>query len=87
MRPEILNPLFAEAEALNGIALWGQGTGQARATRAIDLAFSFPTGRSRDCGEGAAGCSAIGSARTPFERRDGRCGPSGYLRATGDTHT
>ncbi|MCL6697604.1 ATP-dependent DNA helicase RecG [Sphingomonas sp. NSE70-1] len=45
MRPEILNPLFAEAEALKGV---GPGIAKSLArldlTRAIDLAYHLPTG-------------------------------------------
>src|SRR4029450_5772500 len=45
MRPEILNPLFAEVEALKGV---GPGIAKALArldlTRAIDLAYHLPTG-------------------------------------------
>ena len=45
MRPEILNPLFAEVEALKGV---GPGIAKALArldlTRAVDLAYHLPTG-------------------------------------------
>ena len=45
MRPEILNPLFAEVEALKGV---GPGIAKSLArldlTRAIDLAYHLPTG-------------------------------------------
>ena len=45
MRPEVLNPLFAEVEALKGV---GPGIAKALArldlTRAIDLAYHLPTG-------------------------------------------
>jgi ATP-dependent DNA helicase RecG len=47
MRPDVLNPLFAEAEALKGV---GPGIAKSLArlnlTRAIDLAYHLPTGRS-----------------------------------------
>ena len=45
MRPEILNPLFAEAEALKGVGP-GVAKGLARLglTRALDLAYHLPTG-------------------------------------------
>ena len=45
MRPDILNPLFAEVEALKGVGP-GIAKGLARLdlTRAIDLAFHLPTG-------------------------------------------
>ena len=45
MRPDVLNPLFAEAEALKGV---GPGIAKSLArldlTRAIDLAYHLPTG-------------------------------------------
>src|SRR5215204_6411284 len=45
MRPEVLNPLFAEVEALKGV---GPGIAKALARldlrRAIDLAYHLPTG-------------------------------------------
>ena len=45
MRPDILNPLFAEVEALKGV---GPGIAKALArlglTRALDLAYHLPTG-------------------------------------------
>src|SRR5215203_858386 len=45
MRPDLLNPLFAEVEALNGIGL-GIAKGLARLdlTRAVDLVYHLPTG-------------------------------------------
>ena len=51
MRPETLNPLFAEVEALPGV-----GPQVAKAlkrldiTRVVDLAFHLPTGYSMPCG-------------------------------------
>src|ERR1700741_5316133 len=45
MRPDVLNPLFAEVEALKGV---GPNIAKALArldlTRAIDLAYHLPTG-------------------------------------------
>ena len=45
MRPEILNPLFAEVEALKGV---GPGIAKALArldlNRAIDLTYHLPSG-------------------------------------------
>ena len=45
MRPEILNPLFAEVEALKGVGP-GIAKGLARLdlTRAVDLVYYLPTG-------------------------------------------
>ena len=45
MRPELLNPLFAEVESLKGV---GPNVAKALArlglTRALDLAYHLPTG-------------------------------------------
>lgn len=45
MRPEILNPLFAEVEALKGVGPnVAKGLARLDLTRAIDLVFHLPTG-------------------------------------------
>jgi ATP-dependent DNA helicase RecG len=45
MRPEILNPLFAEVEALKGVGPGiAKGLAKLGLTRAIDLAYHLPTG-------------------------------------------
>jgi ATP-dependent DNA helicase RecG len=45
MRPEILNPLFAEVEALKGVGPGiAKGLAKVGLTRAIDLAYHLPTG-------------------------------------------
>ena len=74
MRPEILNPLFAEAEVLKGV-----GPGLAKAlkriglTRVIDLLYHLPTGtiervRARAVGHELVGRIVIVEV-TPFETR------------------
>src|SRR5215213_2487123 len=74
MRPEILNPLFAEAEVLKGV-----GPGLAKAlkrialTRVIDLLYHLPTGtiervRARAVGHELVGRIVIVEV-TPFEAR------------------
>ncbi len=76
MRPEILNPLFAEAEALKGV---GPGIAKALArlglTRAIDLAFHLPTGTIERVQASAANSALLGRivilALTPFDVRAG----------------
>ena len=76
MRPEILNPLFAEAEALKGV---GPGIAKALArlglTRAIDLAYHLPTGTIERVHATAASAALLGRivilAVTPFEARSG----------------
>ena len=61
MRPEILNPLFAEVEALKGV---GPGITKALArldlTRAIDLAYHLPTGTIDRVRAPAASTSLLG---------------------------
>jgi ATP-dependent DNA helicase RecG len=45
MRPEVLNPLFAEVEALKGVGPGiAKGLAKLGLTRAIDLAYHLPTG-------------------------------------------
>ena len=76
MRPEILNPLFAEAEALKGV---GPGIAKALArlglTRAIDLAYHLPTGTIERVEVTAASTALLGRivilGVTPFEARAG----------------
>ena len=87
MRPEILNPLFAEVEALKGV---GPGIAKALAklglTRAIDLAYHLPTGtidrvRAPACRAGAARAhrhARRDAGRSP--RRIGQ-GAAAHLRA------
>jgi ATP-dependent DNA helicase RecG len=61
MRPEVLNPLFAEVEALKGV---GPGIAKALArldlTRAIDLAYHLPTGTIERVLAPAASASLLG---------------------------
>jgi ATP-dependent DNA helicase RecG len=61
MRPEILNPLFAEVEALKGVGP-GIAKGLARLdlTRAIDLAFHLPTGTIERVRARAASAALLG---------------------------
>jgi ATP-dependent DNA helicase RecG len=45
MRPDVLNPLFAEVEALKGVGPGiAKGLAKLGLTRAIDLAYHLPTG-------------------------------------------
>ena len=45
MRPDFLNPLFAEVEALKGVGPGiAKGLAKLGLTRAIDLAYHLPTG-------------------------------------------
>ena len=74
MRPDLLNPLFVEVEALKGV---GPGIAKALArlglTRAVDLLFHLPTGavervRTDSAGEALIGSNVILDV-TPFDAR------------------
>ena len=93
MRPEILNPLFAEVEALKGV---GPGVAKTLArlnlTRAVDLAYHLPTGTIERLRVGAASGAMIGRNIivdvTPFDSRSsaGR-GPTRIFAADADGNT
>jgi ATP-dependent DNA helicase RecG len=76
MRPEILNPLFAEVEALKGV---GPNIAKALArlglTRAVDLAFHLPTGTIDRIRAPAANAALVGQIvildLAPFDVRVG----------------
>ncbi|MDQ3075472.1 MAG: ATP-dependent DNA helicase RecG [Pseudomonadota bacterium] len=76
MRPEILNPLFAEVEALKGV---GPGIAKSLArlnlTRALDLAYHLPTGTIERVHATAASGAVLGRIViipvTPYEVRSG----------------
>ena len=77
MRPDLLNPLFAEVEALKGV---GPNVAKALArlgiARAIDLAFHLPVGTIERVRAASADHSLVGRIVilevTPFEMREGR---------------
>ena len=76
MRPEILNPLFAEVEALKGVGpLVAKSLGRLSLTRAIDLAFHLPTGTIERIHAPAASSALLGSIViipvTPYDVRSG----------------
>ena len=76
MRPEILNPLFAEVEALPGVGpAVAKGLARLGLTRAIDLAFHLPTGTIERVEAKAASAALLGRivilAVTPFDLRAG----------------
>jgi len=76
MRPELLNPLFAEVESLKGV---GPNIAKALArlglTRALDLAYHLPTGTIERITAPAASAALLGRIVvievTPFEVRSG----------------
>ena len=92
MRPEALNPLFAEVEALPGV-----GPQVAKAlkrldiTRAIDLAYHLPTGTIERVRAPAASAALLGRNvildLTPFESRQGRSGPMRIFAGDSDGNT
>ena len=61
MRPDVLNPLFAEVEALKGV---GPGIAKSLArldlTRAIDLAYHLPSGTIERVRAPAASAALLG---------------------------
>jgi ATP-dependent DNA helicase RecG len=93
MRPEILNPLFAEVEALKGV---GPGIAKSLArlnlTRAIDLAYHLPTSTIERVHTPAASGALLGRIViipvTPFEIRTGAGrGPTRIFAADADGNT
>jgi ATP-dependent DNA helicase RecG len=92
MRPDILNPLFAEVEVLPGV-----GPQVAKAlkrldiTRVIDLAFHLPTGTIERVSAPAASSALLGRnvvlQLKPFESRQGRSGPLRIFAADSDGNT
>ncbi|HUE78458.1 MAG TPA: ATP-dependent DNA helicase RecG [Sphingomicrobium sp.] len=92
MRPEILNPLFAEAEVLKGV-----GPGLAKAlkriglTRVVDLLYHLPTGVIERVHAKAASAALLGRNvvldLTPFEERQGARGPLRIFCSDSDGNT
>jgi ATP-dependent DNA helicase RecG len=79
MRPEILNPLFTEVEALKGVGPQVAKTlARLKITRAIDLLFHLPTGTIDRIAAPAASSSLLGRIVilevTPFDFRQPRSG-------------
>ena len=88
MRPDVLNPLFAEVEALKGVGPGiAKGLAKLGLTRAIDLAYHLPTGTidrvraPHEPGRRADRTGAnIGSADKAMKRRDLRPNPANELQ-------
>ena len=79
MRPEILNPLFAEVEAMKGVGpQLAKVLARLKLTRAIDLLFHLPTGTIERIAAPAASSALLGRIVilevTPFEFRQPRSG-------------
>jgi ATP-dependent DNA helicase RecG len=79
MRPEILNPLFTEVEALKGVGpQLAKGLKRLDLTRAIDLLYHLPTGAIERIAAPAANAALLGRIVilevTPFDFRQPRSG-------------
>ncbi|WP_265529797.1 ATP-dependent DNA helicase RecG [Sphingomicrobium marinum] len=77
MRPELLQPLFAETEALKGVGpRIAKALERLKLTRALDLAFHLPTGRIERIRTDAVSHAMVGQIVIvevePFELREGR---------------
>ena len=94
MRPDILNPLFTEVEALKGVG--PQVAKQLKKlgiTRVVDLLYHLPTGSIERVRAAAASAALLGRNVildvTPFESRESRSGrgPMRVFAADGDGNT
>src|SRR5438067_13165971 len=79
MRPEILNPLFTEAEALKGVGPQvAKLLKKLGLTRVVDLLYHLPTGAIERVRAPAASAALLGRnvilAPKPFETRESRPG-------------
>ncbi|MFL6734898.1 MAG: ATP-dependent DNA helicase RecG [Sphingomicrobium sp.] len=79
MRPDILNPLFTEVEALKGVGpQLAKGLKRLDLTRAIDLLYHLPTGAIERVAAPAGSAALIGRIvileLTPFDFRQPRSG-------------
>jgi ATP-dependent DNA helicase RecG len=94
MRPEILNPLFTEVEALKGVGPQvAKLLGKLRITRAADLLYHLPTGSIERVRAPAADASLLGRNVIidvkPFQTRESRSGrgPMRVFAADADGNT
>jgi ATP-dependent DNA helicase RecG len=94
MRPDVLNPLFAEVETLAGVGPQvAKQLKRLNLTRAIDLLYHLPTGVIERLKVPAANASLIGRniilELTPFQTREPRSGrgPMRVFAADGDGNT
>src|SRR3954468_9043193 len=79
MRPEILNPLFAEAEVLKGVGPQvSKFLKRLRLTRVLDVLYHLPTGAIERIKAPAADASLLGRnvilELTPYQTRENRSG-------------
>jgi ATP-dependent DNA helicase RecG len=94
MRPEILNPLFTEVEALKGVGPQvSKQLKKLRIERVADLLFHLPTGSIERLKVSAANASLLGRTvileLTPFDSRESRSGrgPTRIYASDGDGNT
>jgi len=94
MRPDVLNPLFAEVETLAGVGpQLAKQLKRLDVTRSIDLLYHLPTGVIERLKVRAANASLIGRnvilELTPFQIRDNRSGrgPTRVFAADADGNT
>src|SRR6059058_6009631 len=79
MRPEILNPLFAEVEALKGVGPQiSKFLKKLDLSRVVDVVYHLPTGAIERVHTPAANAALLGRnviiEVTPFETRESRSG-------------
>lgn len=94
MRPEILNPLFTELEALKGVGPQvAKLLKKLHATRVVDLIYHLPTGWIERIKASAANKSLLGHnvilELTPFDSRESRSGrgPTKILASDSQANT
>src|SRR6478735_10799561 len=94
MRPEILNPLFAEVESLKGVGPQvAKLLKKLGITRVVDLLYHLPTGAIERVRAPAASAALLGRNVildvTPFEVRETRSGrgPTRIFATDGDGNT
>ena len=89
MRPEILNPLFTEVEALKGVGPQVAKTlKRLKLERLVDLLYHLPTGAIERIRAPAASAALLGRNVildvTPFETRQSRSGRGPFRVLAGD---
>ena len=88
MRPEILNPLFTEVEALKGVGpRVAKLLKRLDLTRVVDLLYHLPTGAIERVRAPAASAELLGRNvildLKPFETRESRSAPRRHRRPMG----
>ena len=93
MRPNVLNPLFAEVEVLKGVgAQIGRLLKRLDLTRVVDLLYHLPTGTIERIKTPAASAALLGRnvilEVSPFDSRESRSGrgPTRVFATDGDNN-